>query len=142
VLFIEAPEESDPLLAYGSIHNFFSAVLSTDMDMLARGVKHLIMMNDSGSWIIYTLDTILLKIGLSFEQFQHMCILMGTDYTATLPLIPARMAYTIVQSTKTLKEAWEDLRQSDIHVPALLRAKELLSTYTPLEIALTTSGTM
>jgi 5'-3' exonuclease len=142
VLFIEAPEESDPLLAYGSIHNLFSAVLSTDMDMLARGIKHLIMMNDSGSWIEYTLDTILLKIGLSFEQFQHMCVLMGTDYTATLPLIPARMAYTIVQSTKTLKEAWEDLRQSETHLLALLRAKELLSTYTPLEIALTTSGTI
>ena len=142
VLYIDAPEESDPLLAYGSIHNLFSAVLSTDMDMLARGVKHLIMMNDSGSWIIYTLDTILLKIGLSFEQFQHMCVLMGTDYTATLPLIPARTAYVIVQSTTTLRDAWEHLRQSNTHIPALVRAKEILSTYTPLEIALTTSGTM
>lgn len=142
VLYIGAPEESDPLLAYGSIHNLFSAVLSTDMDMLARGVKHLIMMNDTGSWIEYTLDTILLKLSLSFEQFQHMCVLMGTDYTATLPLIPARTAYTIVQSTTNLTEAWEHLRQSETHVSALLRAKELLSTYTPLEIALTTSGTM
>jgi len=126
VRFLNAIGESDPLLAYWSKTNVLSAIVSTDMDMLPRGVEHLIMTNEEGDWIEYTLSTLLKDISLSFPQFQDLCILMGTDYTKSVRPIPVRIAYSAIRATVSLRDAWNGLKQKESDVASLQRAKELL----------------
>jgi flap endonuclease-1 len=126
VRFVNAHGESDPLLAYWSKTGVLSAILSPDMDMIARGVEHLIMVNEDEKWVDYTGSTILSDISLTLPQFQNMCVLMGTDYTNRVRTIPVRTAYNAIQSTATLEEAWTGLRQKVTDLPALQRAVRML----------------
>ena len=125
VQFINAVGEADPLLAYLSKIKMISAVISTDMDMLPRGVENLIMPNEAGDWVTYTLSTILTHIQLTLPQFIDLCVLMGTDYTKGVRYVSSRTAYNAVKIA-TLREAWIGLRQKETDLIALYRAKELL----------------
>jgi 5'-3' exonuclease len=126
VRYVNALGEADPLLAFWSKTNVLSAVVSTDMDMLARGIEHLIMPNEDGDWVEYSLSNILKDISLRFSQFQDLCVLMGTDYTKNVRTIPVRTAYSAIRSAFTLKDAWSGLRQKESDLPLLERAKILL----------------
>jgi 5'-3' exonuclease len=123
---VNASGESDPLLAYLSATKGISAVLSSDMDMIARGIEHLIMPNEDGMWVEYTLSKILSTIVLSIQQFRNLCVLMGTDYTGRVRTIPVRTAYQAILSTTSLEEAWHGLRQRDTDLPALQQAVRML----------------
>lgn len=126
VRYVNASGEADPLLAYLSKTNRLSAVISTDMDMLPRGVEHLIMMNEAGEWIMYTLSTILTNIHLTMPQFRNMCVLMGTDYTKAVRYVSPRTAYNAVQRTASIREVWTGLLQKEDDIPLLERAKEMV----------------
>jgi len=122
VRYVNATGEADSILAYWSRTNVLSAVISPDMDMLPRGINHLIMPNEKEEWVLYNLPTILSDISLSLEQFQIMCVLMGTDYTKHVRPIHVRTAYSLVKNPiHTLRDIW---RGSDL--PLLERAKTLL----------------
>jgi len=122
VRYVNATGEADSILGYWSRTNVLSAVISTDMDMLPRGINHLIMPNEKEEWVLYNLPTILREISLSLEQFQTMCVLMGTDYTKHVRPIHVRTAYSLVRNPiHTLRDIW---RGSDL--PLLERAKTLL----------------
>ena len=125
VQFINAVGEADPLLAYLSKMNMISAVISTDMDMLPRGVENLIMPNEEGDWVTYTLSTILTNIRLTLPQFIDLCVLMGTDYTKGVRYVSPRTAYNAVR-VASLREAWIGFRQKETDLISLYRAKELL----------------
>jgi 5'-3' exonuclease len=125
VLFINASGEADPLLAYLSKTNIISAVVSTDMDMIPRGVEHLLMPIEE-KWVDYTFSKILLDIHLTVSQFVNLCVLMGTDYTKGVRYISSRTAYHAIQRSGSLQEAWLGLGQKDTDLPSLHRAKELL----------------
>jgi flap endonuclease-1 len=128
VRYVNSSGEADPLLAFWSQQKVLSAVLSTDMDMIARGVNNLIMPNEDGQWVTYSLSRILTAISLSFIQFRNLCVLMGTDYTSRVRTIPVRTAYQAIQSTTSLQEAWRGLRQKDTDLPALQQAVLLLDS--------------
>jgi hypothetical protein len=81
---------------------------------------------DNEKWVDYTGSTILSDISLTLPQFQNMCVLMGTDYTNRVRTIPVRTAYSAIQSTATLEEAWTGLRQKATDLPALQRAVRML----------------
>jgi 5'-3' exonuclease len=129
VRYVNALGEADPLLAYLTKTKVLSAVISPDMDMLARGIEHLMMVNEMGDYVEYTLSTILKNLSLTMSQFQIMCVLMGTDYTPNVRYISAQIAYrTIVSSSEiTLRRAWIDLRQRESDLPRLERAFTLLA---------------
>ena len=82
VLFITASGEADDILAYLARSKFVNAVVSTDMDMLARGVSLLIVpeTNDATVLTELRLDAILSDLCLRYDQFVRACVLMGTDY--------------------------------------------------------------
>ena len=137
VQFVNSSGEADPLLAYLSKTKTISAVVSTDMDMIPRGVEHLIMPNEFGDWVEYTLSKILSDIHLTLVQFINLCVLMGTDYTKGVRYISSRTAYHAIQRTGSLRESWIGLGQKEIDIPSLNRAKELLEgTTDTLEILL------
>lgn len=83
VLFVTAAEEADDVLAYMARTGMINGVVSTDMDMLARGVPILIVPETADTTVlsVISLAHVLLELGLRFEQFVHACVLMGTDYT-------------------------------------------------------------
>jgi flap endonuclease-1 len=83
VLFVTAQGEADDVLAFQCRAGALQAVISTDMDMLARGVPLLIVpdTNDASVMTGITLNTVLVGLGLTYEQFVDACVLMGCDYT-------------------------------------------------------------
>ena len=83
VLAVTPNGEADDVLAYLSRAGQVQAVVSTDMDMLARGVSCLIVpeTDDAMSLSQYSLLDVLKAIGLTHEQFVTACMMMGTDYT-------------------------------------------------------------
>jgi 5'-3' exonuclease len=138
VQFVNASGEADPLLAYLSKIKVLSAVVSTDMDMIPRGVEHLLMPNELGDWVNYTLSTILSNISITLPQFINLCVLMGTDYTKGVRYISSRTAYHAIQRSESFREAWLGLGQKETDLSSLNRAKELLEgTTDTLEILLT-----
>lgn len=82
VLFITASGEADDILAYLAKKGYVQAVVSTDMDMLARGVPLLIIpeTNDATVLTEIRLDAALTDLRLEYDQFVRACVLMGTDY--------------------------------------------------------------
>ena len=84
ILFITAWEEADDVLAYLCRTGEIQAVISADMDMLARGVPNLIVPETDDATVLteISLNLLLTGLGLSYRQFVDACMLMGSDYTA------------------------------------------------------------
>jgi len=84
VQFITAAEEADDVLAFLCRDKTIQAVVSSDMDMLARGVPNLIVpeTNDASVLTQILLGDVLAGLGLRYSQFVDACMLMGSDYSA------------------------------------------------------------
>lgn len=83
VLFVTATGEADDLLGYLARTGQVGAVISTDMDMLARGVRVLVQPETPDTTVLteLSLTSVLGGLGLTYEQFVDACMLMGSDYT-------------------------------------------------------------
>ena len=84
VLFVTASGEADDVLAYLCRQGLAQGVVSTDMDMLARGVPLLIVPETTDASVLteISLGEVLLGLGLRYEQFVNACMLMGSDYSS------------------------------------------------------------
>lgn len=100
VLFINASGEADDLIAALYRKGDITAVLSTDMDMLPRGIGRLIVPEtlDASILTCIHLDRILTTLALTYDQFVTACILMGTDYSGR-SLNPHQAVLAAVRST-------------------------------------------
>jgi hypothetical protein len=83
VLFVTASGEADDLLAYLARGRHIDAVVSTDMDMLARGVPLLIVPDTADTSVLteIALSSVLSALRLTQSQFLDACLLMGSDYS-------------------------------------------------------------
>lgn len=103
---LNATGEADNVLAYFSKHGLIDAVISNDMDLLARGVQTLLVPDtyalpgDASGWSTYRLDDLLTTTGLTYSQFVEMCVLMGCDYTVGQKSLPYRIAYWSIRYGK------------------------------------------
>ena len=119
VLSLNASGEADNVLAYFAKHGFIDAVISNDMDLLARGVEHLYVPDlytlpgDTSGWSCYSLSKLLSSVSLSYTQFVEMCVLMGCDYTAGHKSIPYRSAYWAVKYRGEMSHILEFLNVKD-----------------------------
>lgn len=86
--FVHSIGEADNLLAYMSLRGEIDAVISTDYDFLARGVRHLIVPeNDDlriSRYLHYDLTAICSSLELTPVQFREFACLLGTDYAPGL----------------------------------------------------------
>jgi hypothetical protein len=84
VLFVTATEEADDVLAYLCREDAIQCVVSTDMDMLARGVPTLVIPETTDASVLtrIALTDVLTGLGLQYPQFVNACMLMGSDYSA------------------------------------------------------------
>lgn len=83
VLFITPTGEADDALAYLCRTGEIQAVVSTDMDMLARGVPLLVVPETADASVLTGITTAVVLDGLrlTYSQFVDACMLMGSDYS-------------------------------------------------------------
>ena len=83
VQFVTANGEADDVLAYLCSTGYLAAVISTDMDMFARGVPLLVMPETADGAVLTQVVTadLLSGLGLTRDQFVDACMLMGSDYS-------------------------------------------------------------
>ena len=83
VQFVTAVGEADDVLSYLCSTGYLSAVVSTDMDMFARGVPMLVMPETADGAVLTQVVTadLLSGLGLTRDQFVDACMLMGSDYS-------------------------------------------------------------
>lgn len=131
IMCLNADGEADDVLAHFSKTGDFSAVISGDLDLLARGVENLLVPDtwalpgESDGWRYYTLSTILDSTQLTYDMFVEMCVLMGCDYTAGLPSLPYKSAYWATKYRRDFLRTLEVMRVADdrpyISAVAMLR---------------------
>jgi 5'-3' exonuclease len=111
VLCLNATGEADNAIAYFARRGDFAAVISNDLDFLARGVETLLVPQsnaypgDNHGWQMYSLPRILNDLKFTYQQFLEMCVLMGCDYTVGHHSIPYRSAYWAVKYAGSLRYA-------------------------------------
>ncbi len=82
VQFITASGEADDVLAHLCKQDILQGVISTDMDMLPRGVPLMIIPETADTTVLteLRLADILTGLDLAYPQFVDACMLMGSDY--------------------------------------------------------------
>ena len=119
VIFLNANGEADNVLAYLMRRGELDAVMSNDMDLLARGVHTMIVPErmgvpgDTTGWIVYELNNILEHAGLMYLQFLEMCVLMGSDYTNKAKSLPFKQSYFTIKYKGNLHKALESIQIKD-----------------------------
>ena len=140
-MFVTALAEADSLLAYWYKRNVIDGVVSFDLDFLPRGavliVPKQIEEAPGGNWIYY--DPVFIRRGLRLneQEFVDFCVLLGSDYTPNLPIVPWKMALQSLQYKESLTSIWarhtfSNWRRSDsnenmnIDLTLLLKARNIL----------------
>jgi flap endonuclease-1 len=96
---VESLEEADPQCSYMVKINHAYAVASEDMDILTFGTQRLIRkLSSSNNCIMYNLDIILKDLEISYLQFVDVCILLGCDYTRTIPGVGSKKILNIIKT--------------------------------------------
>jgi flap endonuclease-1 len=82
VNYLEADGEADELCAYLIKKKMVWACLSEDMDMFVYGCSRVLRSFNinTKTLVLYELDIILSELSMTFEQFNKVCLLAGTDY--------------------------------------------------------------
>ncbi len=110
--YYQANGEADNFLAHLSNNNLVDAIISPDMDLLARGVKNLIVPESNipqmnNQWKVYNLDSILAMMKFSYDQFVMFCVMLGCDYTYGIQNVPIKFAYDAIRVHKDLTKAYD-----------------------------------
>jgi 5'-3' exonuclease len=98
VLFLNANEEADTVLALMMQRGDISAIASQDMDFLARGCERLLVPTaNMEDWKEIRLSRLLEQTNMTYDQFVNMCVLFGCDYC---PSVPSLCLTTIANHVK------------------------------------------
>jgi hypothetical protein len=133
-LFVTATAEADDLLAFLARRGIVEGVISTDMDMLPRGVGCLVTPETPDCSVLT--ETTLVRtcsfLGLPYERFVDACQLMGSDYTPAgfQTLDPAAAIAAVKQRDfvlpAELAEGAALLRGDGVVLESLLSEKQLV----------------
>lgn len=117
---IEAPGEADVVCAWLTTRcdsqgrRYAIAVCSDDSDMLVFGAPYLLKdMLHAGSKNkrvkVVSLNGTLVKMNLTMDQFQDLCVLMGTDYCDNIKAIASKTAYKMISTWGSLEAVFKML---------------------------------
>jgi flap endonuclease-1 len=138
-LFIVPICEADTLLAYWFRRGIIDAIVSHDYDFIARGCRLLApKQNNNDEWEDYDPIKIRQGLGLNESRFIELCVLMGSDYTPGLPIVPWKLALMSLQSNESIETIWarhtfSNWRQQNVktklkcEVDILFKAKRILA---------------
>ena len=82
VSYYECDGESDSICAFMVQTNQAYACLSEDMDLFVYGTRRVLRYLSllKSTVVIYDIEGMLLTLGLTFKEFQDICVLSGSDY--------------------------------------------------------------
>ena len=108
--FVTASGEADSLLAYMFKRNIIDAVISLDLDFIARGTVLLVPTHitypPGGIWSQYDATLIRRGLRLSEDKFIDLCVLIGSDYTPDLTIVPWKTALASLRVGDSISEIW------------------------------------
>ena len=100
---IESPSEADPLCANIVYNKLAYGVASEDMDLLVFGCPKLIRsLSGRKNTIEIDLKTVLKDMKFSLDEFIDLSILLGCDYSSTIPKIGPKRAYDIIKEYRSI----------------------------------------
>jgi flap endonuclease-1 len=103
ITVLNARYEAEQLCSSLYIEGKVQSVYSTDTDNLVYGCGLLLTnIDDHGCFVGYSLHNILLGLGLTFEQFRDLCILMGCDYNTNIRGIGPIKSYELIHKYKSI----------------------------------------
>ena len=109
-MFISPKCEADALLAYWYRRGVLDAIISFDLDFLPRGCKLLVPKHISSApgenWLYYDPEHISLALHMNTDQFTEFCVLLGSDYTPSLPIVAWKTALSSIQRFESLASVW------------------------------------
>lgn len=103
--FIDSPGEADAQCAYLAKKGLIWGVCTEDMDLLAFGTTRLLrnmLTMKSDKIIELELAVILKELGITYEQFVDISILLGCDYCPTIKLLGYKKALKMIKTYKNL----------------------------------------
>jgi 5'-3' exonuclease len=110
-LFVTAISEADSLLAYLFKRDIVDLIATFDLDLIPRGTHIIVptnINNPPGSqWLYYDYNTIIKGLGLTETRFVELCVLMGSDYTQELAIVPWVIAHSSIRAGLSLRTIWE-----------------------------------
>jgi len=113
-MFICPSCEADTLLAYWYRRKVIDGIVSFDLDFIARDCELIVpksVSSEVGSgkreWKYYNPALIRKKLHLCEDKFLSLCVLMGSDYTPSLTIVPWKRALHSLQKNKSLEEIWQ-----------------------------------
>lgn len=132
-MFLTATREADDLLGFLARSGIVVGAISSDMDMLARGVPRLVMPETPDCSVLteVSLSDVLRALNVTYDQFVTACQLMGSDYTpAGWRTAPPAEALAAVRAADfmldpALIEGFQLLRGEGATLETLLSAKQL-----------------
>jgi 5'-3' exonuclease len=125
-LTLNAEGEADAVLAFLERSGHIAAIVSSDLDFLPRGCRHLILPAERG-WQDVDLERVLADAKLTMGQFMNLCLLLGCDYTPAFPTFSHQSAYWILLRGPATLTVEEVLAREGVRNPASwLAARALL----------------
>jgi len=115
-----AKGEAEALCASMCIEGKVDAVITEDSDVMAYGCPYLICKWRDGECDLIAMEDILFELGLSYESFRDLCILLKCDYNHRAKLPP---------STKKRKDGEENKPRG----VGMVKALELINEHQSLE---------
>jgi len=110
--WIDAPSEAEAQCAELCKGGVVYASATEDMDTLAFGSPILVRnfnASESSKKLIreFSLEKVLIGLGLNMDEFLDMCILFGCDYCPTIKQIGAKTAFELIKKYRTIEKIVE-----------------------------------
>jgi 5'-3' exonuclease len=105
VLYVTADGEADDVLAMACRRGEIHAVVSNDMDMLARGIPLLVVPDTPDATVFHSiaLGEVLAMLSVDYYSFVRACVYMGCDYTVRgWRTVEPRVAFQLVRGDQTV----------------------------------------
>lgn len=106
VVIVHAPAEAESQAAALTKNDSVDAVATEDTDAIAFGATYMIRGLDIAAKNIIVVETarVLREMDMTMPQFIDMCILLGCDYTRTIPGIGYKRAVALMRKYKSLEK--------------------------------------
>lgn len=106
VKIFQAPGEAEAQASFSTTNGYLDAVGTSDMDAIPFGARFMIRGLDTAAKNITVVETakVLSELKLTRQSFIDLCILLGTDYTGTLPKIGYKRALALVKKHGTVEK--------------------------------------
>lgn len=117
--YVNSPEESDSQCAYLAKSGLVDGVYTEDMDILTFGspliIKNLLSSKNKIQEI--SLNNVLEKLKLTYDEFIDFCILLGCDYSNGISNINYQVIYDYYIQNKNINTTLKALKANNYNVP-------------------------